>query len=370
MGLIKKPNEVSVNPKLKALIYGQSGIGKTTLALSAPKPLLFDCDNGFYRTNKEHWCPTIQVSAEAISKRVADANEQGIALSDEEKLIGYDAIMWVINNEDISEYETIVIDTLGKLVDYMIDNIIVSNKGNSKVVMRDGSLAIGGYGVLKGMFSDFCRNIVAKGKHLIFVAHDKGKTAKGSDIEKREVLCTGSSYENIKSDLDIVLFMSAINNSRVITANPSQFNDGKNTIGLRDVEVPIVVNQEGQGLQNTFFSDYIINPYNERMKSIEDSAKEYHSLLKTLDKALALITNAKTANEFSNKYFTGDFQHQGNSLAYIKTKFRQIIGSIPIKYDAKKNCFIDVKQKKTEEAPVEVENANENIPSDGSEVQN
>ena len=39
MSLIKKPNELDVQTKIKALIYGQAGMGKTTLALSAPKPL-------------------------------------------------------------------------------------------------------------------------------------------------------------------------------------------------------------------------------------------------------------------------------------------------------------------------------------------
>ena len=47
MGLIKKPNELSVKQTLSALIYGQPGMGKTTLALSAPLPLLLDFDGGF-----------------------------------------------------------------------------------------------------------------------------------------------------------------------------------------------------------------------------------------------------------------------------------------------------------------------------------
>lgn len=42
MGLIKKPNELQVKKTLSALIYGQPGMGKTTLALSSPHPLLLD----------------------------------------------------------------------------------------------------------------------------------------------------------------------------------------------------------------------------------------------------------------------------------------------------------------------------------------
>ena len=34
MGLIKKPNELNVNVRIKMLVYGQPGSGKTTMALS------------------------------------------------------------------------------------------------------------------------------------------------------------------------------------------------------------------------------------------------------------------------------------------------------------------------------------------------
>lgn len=54
MSLIRKPHELNVQTKIKALIYGQAGTGKTTLALSTPKPLLFDFDGGVHRVNFAH----------------------------------------------------------------------------------------------------------------------------------------------------------------------------------------------------------------------------------------------------------------------------------------------------------------------------
>ena len=61
MSLIKKPNELEINPFIKALIYGQAGTGKTTLALSAPKPLLFDFDGGIHRVNSAHRVDAVQI---------------------------------------------------------------------------------------------------------------------------------------------------------------------------------------------------------------------------------------------------------------------------------------------------------------------
>ena len=46
MSLIKKSNELVIPTTVKMMIYGQAGMGKSTVALSAPKPLLLDFDNG------------------------------------------------------------------------------------------------------------------------------------------------------------------------------------------------------------------------------------------------------------------------------------------------------------------------------------
>ena len=54
MTLIRKPAELEIPQKIKALVYGQAGMGKTTLSLSAPKPLLLDFDNGTHRVNYGH----------------------------------------------------------------------------------------------------------------------------------------------------------------------------------------------------------------------------------------------------------------------------------------------------------------------------
>lgn len=51
MTLIRKSNELTIPTTVKMMIYGQSGMGKTTVALSAPQPLLLDFDNGVKRVN-------------------------------------------------------------------------------------------------------------------------------------------------------------------------------------------------------------------------------------------------------------------------------------------------------------------------------
>lgn len=52
---IKRPEELDFSDKtFTMIIAGAPGIGKTTLALSAPDPLLFDLDRGISRVRAEH----------------------------------------------------------------------------------------------------------------------------------------------------------------------------------------------------------------------------------------------------------------------------------------------------------------------------
>ena len=52
--LIKSAAELEIPSTVKMMIYGQAGMGKSTLALSSPKPLLVDFDNGVKRINESN----------------------------------------------------------------------------------------------------------------------------------------------------------------------------------------------------------------------------------------------------------------------------------------------------------------------------
>lgn len=71
MSLIKKSNELVIPTTVKMMIYGQAGMGKSTVALSAPKPLLLDFDNGVKRMNMAHLenIDTVQVTSWMMCNR-------------------------------------------------------------------------------------------------------------------------------------------------------------------------------------------------------------------------------------------------------------------------------------------------------------
>ena len=99
MGLIKKSNEIAIQKNVKMMVYGQAGVGKTTLALSSPKPLLLDFDNGVKRVNNAH------------------LEEVGIV-----QISNWQEVTTLLTTEvaDLAQFDTIVVDTIGKMLDFII----------------------------------------------------------------------------------------------------------------------------------------------------------------------------------------------------------------------------------------------------------
>lgn len=136
MSLIKKSNELVIPSTVKMMIYGQAGMGKTTVALSAPKPLLLDFDNGVKRVNMAHLdgIDIVQVSSWQDVQQVLQ--------------------------EDLSAYQTIVVDTIGKMMDF-----IISYKcGTRQPQIKD-------WGGINAEFSWMTRTLSSLNKNVVFVAH-------------------------------------------------------------------------------------------------------------------------------------------------------------------------------------------------------
>lgn len=284
MTLIRKPHELTVQTKIKALIYGQAGMGKTTLALSAPSPLLLDFDGGVHRVNYLHQGATVQIESWANCEDVL--------------------------KEDLSEYETLVIDTGGKMLDYMAESII---KKNPKMGRANGALTLQGFGERKGMFRQFLRSVMLMNKHIIFVAHRD--TKKNGEEDRFVPMFGGSSYEDLVTELDLVGYLEADGKKRKLTFDPTDRNDGKNTCNLPSyMELPNVVDVSGTGLKNNFLQTAVINPYIENLKHRVEQASKYNDVIDLMKIEIDNIETAQQANNFISKIDT--FEHIGGSKAY------------------------------------------------------
>lgn len=281
MTKIRKPSEIVINPTIQMLIYGQAGTGKTTLALSAPQPLLLDFDGGVSRVNAGHQCDTVQITS-------------------------YQDALDVLQ-EDLSAYQSIVIDTAGKLLDYMASWLIARN---GKLGKSNGALSLQGFGERKAEFRNFCRQIRALNKHLVFVAHRE--TQKNGDEIRYVPIFGGSSYDDLVTELDLVGYLEAVGRKRVITFDPTDRNDGKNTIYMPPVnDLPVTVDGAGIALPNNYISENIIAAFARRLETQKAINEDFAAIMDVIGGIVDGVSDADTANEACEKI--KGLQHVGNS---------------------------------------------------------
>ena len=280
MSLIRKSTELNIPTNEKMMIYGQAGMGKSTVALSAPKPLLLDFDNGVKRMNMAHLenIDTVQVTS-------------------------WNDVQLVLQ-EDLSVYQTIVVDTIGKMMDF----IITYKCGTRQPSIRD-------WGGINAEFSWMTRTLSSLKKHIIFVAH-RDTRKEGDDTVFIPAL-REKSYNSIVTELDLLGYLEMKSERgvqrRTITFDPTSRNDGKNTCNLPSVmEVPTILDKNGNPTtKNDFISTRIIAPYLTMLQSKKAEQEAYNKVLSDITGRLELVADAASANDFIAHI--DDFNHVGSS---------------------------------------------------------
>ena len=311
MSLIRKPHELNVQTKIKALIYGQAGTGKTTLALSTPKPLLFDFDGGVHRVNFAHLSNVGTVQIES-----------------------YQDFLDVLEKEDLSDFETFVIDTGGKCLDYMADYII---RRNPKLGKSNGTLTLQGYGERKAEFSALCKRISLMNKHILFVAHRETRT--DGDEVRYVPLFGGSNYDSLVTELDLVGYLEANGRKRVITFDPTSRNDGKNTCNLPStMDIPVIVDESGNPTgNNSFFFERIIQPYIKRLESRKVEGIQYNEIIENIKEQVEQITDELSANDFVQRI--DHIKHIGTSRLMAAKLVRERCTQLGLKFNSKAKVY-------------------------------
>lgn len=309
MGLIKKPNELTVKPTLSALIYGQPGMGKTTLALSAPHPLLLDFDGGIHRVNAAHRVDTVQITE-------------------------WEEVDEVLSSPEVSEYKTIVIDTAGKMLSFM-DKYIMQN--NPKMKKADGTLSLQGYGVRKNMFINFVNQVTLMGKSVVFVAHEREE--KVGDEKQIRPEIGGSSAGDLIKELDLVGYMEAIGKKRTISFNPCEKFYGKNTCNLPErMEIPVIIDEDGNITGKNDFMTKVIEAYSTYQAKQTELSNEYEDLLEVIRAQIEEVNDIDSANEVMN--IIAGLQHIFDSKLQAGTWLNKRCKELGLKYDKIKKQYV------------------------------
>ncbi len=296
MTLIKTSTQLELPKTLKIMLYGQAGMGKSTLALSAPKPLFLDFDNGVKRINNEHLhgVGIVQISAWGEALQVVQ--------------------------EDLSAYETIIVDTIGKMMDYIID-----------YKCRGQIPQIKDWNGINAEFSGFCRSLSNLNKNIIFVAH-RDTRKEGDDTVFIPAL-REKSYNSIVTELDLLGYIEAKDRTRTITFDPTSRNDGKNTCNLPSlINIPIVLDPKGKSMApNNALTQLVINPYQARLNEKQEEITKYANVMLELKEQIELITDALSAKDFADRI--DSFAHIGNSKASASKLLAAKLAELGLKYN-------------------------------------
>ena len=299
MSKIKKKNEIELPKTIVGCITGVCGIGKTTLALSAPKPLLLDTDNGIHRVQSEYRSDVVQVKS-------------------------YQDILDVLE-EDLSDYETIVIDTLGELVNFMLKYFADKDKS---LITRGGTYNIKIWAFIKQEFQNLKLKLQLLNKHLIFVSHVKEDKDGENKVYRMDV--AGSTSETVTKILDFLGFCEMLGKSRSISFSPSARFYAKNSIELNDyLEIP----QLKTGDKNDFLTKEVIEPTIAKRKQESEAVKQNDE---KLQQGRYLIEQATEPNAVLTA-----FKEMDLSIYNKKVLFNELSEKFSgYKFDSKKGEFV------------------------------
>lgn len=311
MSLIKKATELQISKTVKMMIYGQAGMGKTTLALSMPKPLLLDFDNGVKRVNNAQLA---DVDIVQISK--------------------WTEVLQVLDL-DLSAYQTIVVDTIGKMMDF----IIAYRCGQRNPRIQDWS-------TINNDFQQFIKRLNDLKKNVVFVAHRD--VQQDGDNRVYVPALRAKNYNSIVTELDLLGYVQMRNENgyqkRTITFDPTDFSDGKNTCNMPGVMIiPTINDTNGNAIaKNDFLTKEVLERYDKMIDIKENAAKQYESVLTEIENGVEQITDAQGANNFLAHI--GEYKQHGSSVI-IKARdlFSKKVKALNLVYDKAKKQYSDPK---------------------------
>ena len=302
---IKKNTDLKFNDKaFTIIIAGAPGTGKTTLALSAPKPLLFDFDRGISRVRAEHRGMTSECDT-------------------------YEEFLADLETPEYKDCETVILDTGGSLVQMMQPWA----QANDRKAASDGRAM---FGVIKSEFTRLTAQLRADGKNVVILFHTT-EIMKGDRVMTR-LSCEGSVKDICwtPADLGGTLFLRG--KKRIMCFSPTEESFGKGCYGIRgEIEVPDLP----AGAQNRFLTDL----FDKARANIAKEQAEFGSMKLIYDEAIsqgtgiiAGIKDEETATAAVAKL--GNLKHALTSKAELSGKLQTRVKDLGLKWDKGISAYV------------------------------
>lgn len=167
---MKTLDQLVSTQKMKLLVYGQSGAGKTVFATGAPKPLVLDFDG--------------KVSSAASFYSVNDPSKlKDISYEDMTDIPGqprpfrrFKAVLARLQKDAAAgtlQHETVIVDSLTLFIDSLMADIMAENPGVKRV---HGVPALQDFQIMNIQFKDVMSQLLGLPCHVIVIGHITSET--------------------------------------------------------------------------------------------------------------------------------------------------------------------------------------------------
>lgn len=303
MSLLTDPAKLETPKSIIGMLYGQPGSQKTTTALSAPNCVLLDFDRGLHRIKPQYRVPSLQVER-------------------------YEEVLELIESGELSAFDTIVIDTGGKLVDRIAEYVIRQNPKNGRPGHGPSQQ---GWGEVKTVFGAFVKRVRSLGKSVIFVCHES-EEKNGDETIKRPDMA-GSSRKDVVKEMDFMGYMQLIGAQPVINFNPTATFYAKNSLELdASIEVP----QLKDNMPNDFLSRYLFKASDAKLVADNKLRQEYDALIAKIDADIAAIKTPADANTF----YTAERPVLWASHFHVRKALKARTDALGIEFDRDNKKFV------------------------------
>lgn len=255
--------------RFSAIIYGAPGVGKTTLALSAPDPTLLDFDRGVSRVRAQH------------RKATSVCNT-------------YEEVLADINSPEMAQFQTIVIDTGGSFITFLKDWAMRTKQGAK---LKNGEFnPLKGFGFVKAEVNRFTEDIKTRlNKNIIYVFHSVESADKDGNPMQR-LMCEGSTRNTVWTPCDFGGYVQMIGDQRYICFTPEQEYFAKGCHGIVGKRLVPVLTEDKP-------NDFMTRLFNEARANIEKENEayapvraQYEDVMREVADICGKVSDADSAN--------------------------------------------------------------------------
>lgn len=322
MTFLTKPSELKSPTTIKGLILGNTNSGKTTLALSAPEPILIDFENGLTRVSKQ-W-QTISMQCKHFSN-----------------------FLDFLSSKEIKQFKTIVIDPLGEMAEQIKAYVI----GKDPKLAKDGRKL---YPAIANEFKNVWTILKNKGLSIIFVSHSDEIIKE--NVESLKIRCEGNTIKNfLPTQMDFVAILKREDeNNRTKRFLNFEANETF-TFAKRWKELEGVIEVPTNTTENKFLTNVIWKSWEEKNQKEEEANQNYDSLIEELKNKIGNISNI----EELNLYYSSIYKSHNEIWSSHKMEesfLMEKIKKLDCSFDKKEKVFVSNKPKIEEVKKEEVKN--------------